>query len=75
MSGTNVSSVVLLPALPDLAWTIVETGDFNGDGQTDIAWRNTSNGANAVWLMNGTNVSSVILLPGLADQAWTIVGN
>ena len=28
------------------------THDFNTDGQSDIAWRNT-NGDLAIWLMNG----------------------
>ena len=32
--------------------------DFNGDGKTDILWRNKSTGQNVVWLMNGTTYSS-----------------
>jgi len=27
--------------------------DFNGDGQADILWQNSSS-ARAIWLMNGT---------------------
>ena len=27
---------------------------FNGDGRTDLVWRNSSTGQTAVWLMNGT---------------------
>ena len=39
-------------------WTIVGTGDFNGDGKSDILWRDTS-GTVAIWLMNGfANVGS-----------------
>ena len=33
-------------------WTVVGTGDFNGDGMTDIVWRDTA-GDTAIWLMNG----------------------
>jgi hypothetical protein len=29
--------------------------DFNGDGHSDLLWRNTS-GVVAIWLMNGTSV-------------------
>jgi len=31
-------------------------GDFNGDGQADILWRNDS-GLIYIWYMNGTNIS------------------
>jgi hypothetical protein len=31
------------------------TGDFDGDGKTDILWRDTS-GNVAIWEMNGTTV-------------------
>src|SRR5207249_781877 len=27
--------------------------DFNGDGKSDILWRNSTTGANVIWLMNG----------------------
>ena len=48
--------------------------DFNGDGVSDIAWRDTS-GNTATWLMNGTTVpnansSFVANVPG----QWGIVG-
>ena len=31
------------------AWKVVGTGDFDGDGRSDILWRNGSTGANVVW--------------------------
>ena len=37
------------------AGPLPETGDFNGDGKSDILWRNT-NGEMAIWLMNGAQV-------------------
>ena len=33
------------------------TGDFNGDGMSDILWQG-SDGTPAIWLMNGSNVTS-----------------
>src|SRR5258707_5298032 len=36
-------------------WSIVGTGDFNGDGRWDILWSDTS-GNVAIWEMNGTTV-------------------
>ena len=35
--------------MADQNWKIAGTGDFNGDGKSDIFWRNTSTGDNAIW--------------------------
>jgi hypothetical protein len=53
---------------------IVATGDFNGDGNSDIVWRNINTGALAIWLMNGAQVTSGAWLPvtGLTD--WVVLG-
>jgi hypothetical protein len=52
------------------SWTIAVTGDFNGDGKSDLLWRNTS-GDTAVWFMNGTAVASTTSL-GNVPIAWTV---
>jgi hypothetical protein len=31
-------------------------GDFNGDGKTDVAWRNFNTGESAIWIMDGPNI-------------------
>jgi hypothetical protein len=51
---------------------LVDTHDFNGDGYSDIAWRDTS-GDNAIWLMNGGTILSSAGL-GTIATAWSIVG-
>src|SRR5262249_29905929 len=60
---------------PDATWHIVEVGDFNGDSQFDILWRN-DNGALAEWLMNGTAIMSSVTpnASGMAvapDSTWS----
>ncbi len=57
-----------------LAPTIVNSHDLNGDGKSDIVWRDTS-GNIAIWEMNGTT----ILNPNTAGvgnvpTTWSIVG-
>jgi len=41
MNGTTVTSGVGLGTVTPV-WSIVATGDFNGDGKGDILWRDTS---------------------------------
>ncbi|HET7125688.1 MAG TPA: VCBS repeat-containing protein [Lysobacter sp.] len=32
-----------------IAWQVVDTGDFDGDGRSDILWRNATTGQNGIW--------------------------
>ena len=40
MNGTTLQYAVSLPTEP-IDWSIAGTGDFNGDGKSDIVWQNT----------------------------------
>jgi probable HAF family extracellular repeat protein len=51
----------------------VATHDFNGDGMSDILWRNTTNGDVGIWLMNGSQFLSLADL-GVIPVSWQIVG-
>jgi hypothetical protein len=53
----QVSSTSDLGLIPT-SWNVALTGDFNGDGMSDILWRN-SNGDASIWFMNGASVSSI----------------
>ena len=48
-------------------------GDFNGDGQTDIAFQNQSSGQIALWYMNGTAYSGGLLVQTLPVKGWKVV--
>lgn len=48
--------------------------DFNGDGRSDILWRNTNSGGVIEWFINGTAVIGSGS-PGTAAAPWTIVGS
>ena len=41
--------VEMAGTLADLNWKVAGTGDFDGDGKSDICWRNTSTGQNYIW--------------------------
>ncbi len=61
-------------SVSDVNWHIVGTGDFNGDGKTDLAWQHQTNGLIAVWLMDGTVMTSGILFSpsGVSDTNWKV---
>jgi VCBS repeat protein len=60
------------------AWVFVSTGnhaathDFNADGRSDIAWRDTGGNA-AIWLMSGGTVLSASGI-GMVPTTWSIAG-
>jgi hypothetical protein len=49
---------------------VAETGDYNGDGRSDILWRDTS-GNTAIWFMNGLQIGSTTGL-GNIPTTWTV---
>lgn len=61
----------------DNSWQVVGTGDFNGDGITDILWRNTNSGLVTDWLgtpTGGFTDNLVIAGNASASNSWHIVG-
>ncbi|MBW8745116.1 MAG: VCBS repeat-containing protein [Sphingomonas sp.] len=57
----------------DPSWKTIETGDFNGDGISDVLWRN-QNGAVAIW--HGTDSASFAsdYAHGIVGTQWKIAG-
>ena len=82
MRGSTVadgSAVTLNGSAVNVAanWQVVEIGDFNGDGSSDILWRDSGTGATAEWLMTGNVVTAQISLTsnGTAvnpDPSWSV---
>jgi hypothetical protein len=66
-----------LPGVP-ATWSIVGQGDFNGDGNYDLLWRDSS-GNTAIWFLTGPqNVSAgvVVISPaaiGNIPTSWSVV--
>src|SRR5208282_4302776 len=75
MNGTTIlnPTTTYVGTVSSSTWTIVGTGDFNGDGYTDILWRDTS-GDVAIWLMNGTTVlNPTTSYVATVSTTWSIV--
>jgi Fibronectin type III domain/FG-GAP-like repeat len=47
--------------------------DFNGDGQSDLVWENTSNGQRAIWFMQHGYLQASTRLPRVSAD-WHIAG-
>jgi hypothetical protein len=69
MNGTNVISEANVGANPGPSWKLIGTGDFNGDGKSDLLWQNTD-GQPAIWEMNGTNVISAANVGANPGPSW-----
>ncbi|MGM4931730.1 FG-GAP-like repeat-containing protein [Tardiphaga sp. 619_E2_N8_5] len=77
-SGGQILTGDAIGSNPGLSWHIqTNESDFNGDGRSDILWRN-DNGALAIWTMAGTNGTQITSGKGLAaqmDSSWSIQGS
>src|SRR4029079_7824721 len=62
-AGTTPSEVVPLASMGDADWRIVGSGDFNGDGETDVVWQNHISGAARVALMDGVGGTPAEVVP------------
>lgn len=69
------SGVGQLPRIVGSPWTIAAFGDFNGDGKTDVLWRNTATGENYIYFMDRfTILPTEGYIRTITDQNWQIVG-
>ncbi|MGZ8264902.1 MAG: CotH kinase family protein [Burkholderiales bacterium] len=53
---------------------LATAADFNGDGRSDILWRNPSTGEDAIWQMNGASLAASAFIPTVGDSNWRMVG-
>ncbi len=60
---------------PNLAWKIVQTADIDGDGKTDIVWRNSTTGQVYAMLMNGYTIAAQGMVYTEPSSAWKIVAS
>jgi hypothetical protein len=45
-------------------WQVETSGDYDGNGSTDLIWRNSNNDAHSMWLMNEWRVTGQGLIGG-----------
>jgi hypothetical protein len=58
------------PGQVAINWSVVGTGDFNGEGDADILWRDWE-GNIAVWMMNGLEIAGIGGL-SMVPSSWSV---
>jgi hypothetical protein len=73
MDGTAILGTEgYLRTVADQDWKVAGIGDFDGDGKSDILWRNAASGENYVYLMNGAGIAGEGYLRAVADPSWRV---
>ena len=75
MQGGTRTANLGLPSVPGTDWQVVGSGDYNGDGDDDVLWRNVSNGQNAMWRIVDGALDANLYVPSVANLSWTVVGD
>jgi len=55
----------------NLDWTVAAVGDYNGDGEADIVWRNLDTGANVIWRSGNSRTGQAMTT--VTSTSWKIV--
>src|SRR6267142_1594246 len=70
--GVILPSEGYIRTVADPTWVVAGVGDFDGDGRSDILWRNTVTGDNYVYFMNGLQIVNEGYIRSVADQRWSV---
>ncbi|MBF0609242.1 MAG: VCBS repeat-containing protein [Magnetococcales bacterium] len=74
MDGSNIMPTSGSPfTVSNTDWQIVDVGDFDGDGKSDILWQDAVTGAVAIWFMNASNITSPKIVVPKNYTDWQIV--
>jgi hypothetical protein len=70
MNGGTVSQSISLGSVATV-WSVVGIGDFDGNGNLDILWRDTS-GNLAIWFLNSSGVVTSSASLGNVPTNWFV---
>lgn len=75
MSGAhNTGAGGATDAQASQAYSLLGTGDFNGDGKADLLWRNDAVGTTVIWVQSGTHLLNRGTTSVQAGTDWYVAG-
>jgi C1A family cysteine protease len=78
LAALQMNTEVILSQVADTSWEVAGTGDFDGDGDTDILWRYygtaAHQGLNDIWFMDGASFVGESVFSQVQDTNWRIEG-
>ena len=60
-----------LTTVGNQAWQVATLADYDGDGRTDIFWRNSGTGANEIWRSGNSATKQAVATVNSAG--WTVI--
>ena len=74
MTGNGNGVFTTVPLGQAAGWTIAKVADFDGDGYSDLFWRNKNAtlGENVIWYMNGTTLREKQVMPSVVGANWSV---
>lgn len=75
MDGASIISTdTITPQVQGPGWAVNGVGDFNGDGNVDLVWRNRTAAVSFVWFMDGVSLLSSTVVTPDPGANWYIAG-
>jgi FG-GAP-like repeat/FG-GAP repeat len=71
-SGTSMNVASTYELAIDISRGKIPESDFNGDGKSDLVWRNYKTGQNAIWSMSGTTFIEGTFTTPVSDINWSL---
>jgi hypothetical protein len=72
-SGALVERISLTQTLGD-GWSMAGSGDFDGDGRSDLVLRNENQRLVEIWYLNSGEVLEVLEIADAPYEAWKVAG-
>ena len=74
MNGNTLIGGGAVAPNPGTTWKAIGTGDFNGNGDSDILWQNTITGQASIWEMSGNTLVGGGAVSPNPGPSWKAIG-